>query len=67
MSRAGSYENSGRSYGSFGSYEGNSNRGSYRYSGHSMVEQLERMYDEAHNDKERKMIEEWIRKAEMGQ
>lgn len=65
MSRDGSYEN--RSYGSFGSYEGNSNRGSYGYSGHSMVEQLERMYDEAHNDKERKMIEEWIRKAEMGQ
>lgn len=58
-----SYENASRRN-SFGSYDGN--RGSYRgYSGHTMVEQLERMYDEAHDDKERQMIEEWIRKAEM--
>lgn len=63
MSRDGSYESSRRSYGSFGSYDGNSNR-SYGYSGHNIVDQLERMYDEAHNEKERKMIEEWIRKAE---
>ena len=53
--------------GSFGSYDGMSNRGSYGYSGHEkMINHLERMYDEADDEKERQMIEEWIRKAEQG-
>ena len=51
---------------SFGSYDGSSNRGSYRgYSGHgNMIERLERMYDESHDEKERQMIDEWIQSAE---
>lgn len=69
MSR-GSYEGASNSFGSYdGSYEydGASNRGSNRanYSGHGkMIQHLERMYDEAEDEKERRMIEEWIRKAE---
>lgn len=56
----------GGSFGSYdGSYEGASNRGSYGYSGHDkMIQHLERMYDEAEDEKERQMIEAWIRKAE---
>ena len=55
---------------SFGSYDGNSRRsygsyGSYARSGHSqIVSELERMYDDAHDEKERKMIEEWLQRAE---
>ena len=67
-----------RDGGSFGSYEGGSSnrmyKDSYRdsyesgYSGHSIVEKLERMYDDSHNDHEREMIREWIRRVEeMGQ
>lgn len=72
MSR-GSYEGASNSFGSYdGSYEydGGSNRGSSRgnYSGHGkMIQHLERMYDEAEDEKELQMIEEWIRKAEQGQ
>ena len=43
-------------------------RGSYDngYSSHNrMIDQLERMYDEAKNERERHMIEEWINNAEM--
>ncbi len=56
--------------GSFGSYDGMSrrsyeSRGSYERSGHTqLVSELERMYELAHDDKERKMIDEWIRRAE---
>ena len=63
----GSYDGSRGSYGrgSYGSYDGMSNRGSYGYSGHEkMIQHLERMYDDAEDEKERQMIEEWIRKAE---
>ena len=36
------------------------------YSGHNrMIDELERMYNEAGNDHERRMIEEWIKTAEM--
>lgn len=65
MSRDGSYDNMSR--GSFGSYDG-SYRGSYAdgYSGHQkMIQHLERMYDEAEDEKERQMISEWMRKAKM--
>lgn len=57
-----------RSFGSYdGSYDGTSNRGSYGYSGHDkMISHLERMYEDAEDDKERQMIDEWIRKAEQG-
>ena len=59
----GSYDGS---FGSDGmsrrSYEG---RGSYERSGHTqLVSELERMYEQAHDDKERNMIDEWIRRAE---
>lgn len=67
---SGSYEGGSSNRGSFGSYDGSSGRGSYRggYSGHGkMIEQLERMYDSAEDEKERQMIDEWIRKAEQGQ
>jgi hypothetical protein len=42
------------------------NRGSYSgYSGHDkMIQHLERMYDEAEDEQERQMIDQWIRKAE---
>lgn len=64
----GSYDGaSNNSFGSYdGSYDGMSNRGSYRgYSGHDkMIQHLERMYDEAEDEKERQMIDQWIRKAE---
>lgn len=64
MSR-GSYDDIG-SFGSYdGSYEG-TYRGSYAdgYSGHQkMIQHLEKMYDEAEDEKERQMISEWIRKA----
>lgn len=56
--------------GSFGSYDGMSrrsyeSRGSYERSGHTqLVSELERMYEQAHDEKERRMIEEWIRRAE---
>lgn len=68
MSR-GSYDNMGvNSFGSYdGSYEG-TYRGSYAdgYSGHQkMIQHLERMYDEAEDEKERQMISEWMRKAKM--
>lgn len=49
-----------RDDGSFGSYEG-SNRS---YHGSPMVEKLERMMEDARSEKERRMIEEWIDKAE---
>lgn len=65
MSRDGSYDNMSR--GSFGSYDG-SYRGSYAdgYSGHQkMIQHLEKMYDEAEDEKERQMISEWMRKAKM--
>lgn len=63
------------SYDSFGSGEGMSRRsydnsyrgsyGSYERSGHTqIVSELERMYENAHDEKERKMIDEWIRRAE---
>ena len=67
MSRDGSYDDMGR--GSFGSYDGSyegTYRGSYAdgYSGHQkMIQHLERMYDEAEDEKERQMISEWMRKA----
>ena len=36
------------------------------YSGHQkMIQHLERMYDEAEDEKERQMISEWMRKAKM--
>lgn len=65
----GRYMNMGRSYedgmsrrNSFGSYdEGPSYRG---YSGHNIMEHLEEMMGEAKNEQERRMIEEWMRKAE---
>lgn len=66
-SRGGSYDNMSR--GSFGSYDGSyegTYRGSYAdgYSGHTkMIQHLERMYDEAEDEKERQMISEWMRKA----
>ena len=69
MSRDGSYDDMSR--GSFGSYNGSydgSYRGSYAdgYSGHQkMIQHLERMYDEAEDEKERQMISEWMRKAKM--
>ena len=68
MSMDNSYEDNGRSNDgrSFGSYDGNSMRGSYGYSGHNMVEKLERMYDESHDEKERRMIGEFIQRAEKG-
>lgn len=56
--------------GSFGSYDGMSrrsyeSRGSYERSGHTqLVSELERMYEQAQDEKERRMIEEWIRRAE---
>lgn len=66
MSR--SYEDGQSRRNSFGSYdEGTSNRGSYGYSGHGMMEHLEQMYGEAKDERERRMIEEWMRKAEMSQ
>ena len=50
-----------RSYDS--SYRGS--YGSYERSGHTqIVSELERMYENAHDEKERKMIDEWIRRAE---
>lgn len=58
----GSYDDRG----SFGSYNGSYDRGPYAdgYSGHQkMIQHLERMYDEAEDDKERHMISEWLRKA----
>ena len=56
MSRDGSYDDMSR--GSFGSYDG--------YSGHQkMIQHLERMYDEAEDEKERQMISEWMHKAKM--
>ena len=58
----GSYDDRG----SFGSYNGSYDRGSYAdgYSGHQkMIQHLERMYDEAEDEKERQMISEWMRKA----
>ena len=65
-SRRGRSRTTGR-YVSRDSYDGMSNRGSYGYSGHEkMINHLERMYDEADDEKERQMIEEWIRKAEQG-
>ena len=52
-----------------GDYSGmRSYRGSYNdgYSGYNrMIDELERMYNEAGNDHERHMIEEWIKSAEM--
>jgi hypothetical protein len=58
----GSYD--GSYDGSFGSYDGMSRR-SYERSGHTqLVSELERMYEQAHDEKERRMIEEWIRRAE---
>lgn len=62
----GSYDDmSRRSYdGSYDSYDG-SYRGSYERSGHTqIVTELERLYDKAHDEKERKMIEAWIQRAE---
>lgn len=49
------------------SYDDYSGRRSYTgYSGHNrMIEELERMYDEAQNEHERHMIDEWIKSAEM--
>ena len=47
---------------SFGSYDGASYRDGY--SGHGMMNHLEMMLDEAKNEKERRMIEEWMAKAE---
>ena len=39
----------------------------YGYSGHApMMEELERMRDEAQTDHERKMVDEWIHMANMG-
>lgn len=53
----GSYDDRG----SFGSYDGSYADG---YSGHQkMIQHLERMYDEAEDEKERQMISEWMRKA----
>ena len=61
----GSYE-SGRSFGSYDS--GSSYRNSYRggYSGHNpqMMEQLEALMQSAKTDRERQMVEEWMRHAE---
>ena len=48
--------------------DGYSMRRSYDngYSGHNrMIDELERMYDEAQNEHERHMIEKWIESAEM--
>lgn len=62
----GRYVSRGRSYES-PSYGSNdmASRGSYRgYSGHGIMEHLEMMYDEAGDEQERRMIEEWMRKAE---
>ena len=66
VSRGRSYEDGMSRRGSFGSYEGASNRGSYRggYSGHGMMEHLETMLNEAQTEQERQMIEEWMRRAE---
>lgn len=56
-----------RSYGD--EYSGmRSYRGSYNdgYSGHNrMIDELERMHNEAQTEHERRMIEEWINAAEM--
>lgn len=62
----------GGSFGSYGSYDGASNRsyggsyrGSYDRSGHTqLVSELERMYENAQDERERQMIDEWIRRAE---
>lgn len=58
-----SYPHNMRSYN-----DGYSMRRSYDngYSGHNrMIDELERMYDEAQNEHERHMIEKWIESAEM--
>lgn len=62
----GSYRRGSRnSYGGNGSYNG----GSYEngYSGHDlrgrMLDVMERMRDEAHNDHERQMMSEWIQRV----
>lgn len=58
-------------YSSDGGYSGmRSYGGQYQdrnYSGHNsrMLEELERMYETAQTEQERKMIDEWIRSAEM--
>ena len=47
-------------------YDGYSGRRSYGYSGHNrMIDELERMRDEAQTEHERMMIDEWISNAEM--
>lgn len=58
-----SYPHNMRSYN-----DGYSMRRSYDngYSGHNrMIDELERMYDEAQNEHDRHMIEKWIESAEM--
>jgi len=49
-----------------GSYDSYDSRDSYRggHRGHSLVDKLEQMYEGAHTDKERQMIDDFIRKAE---
>lgn len=59
---------------SFGSYDGMSrrsydgsyeNRGSYERSGHTqIISELEKLYGKAQDERERMMIDEWIRRAE---
>lgn len=74
-SRRGRSRRTGRymSRDSFGSYDGRSNESSraydsydsYERSGHGqIISELERLYDKAQDEKERKMIESWIQRAE---
>lgn len=67
-SRGSSYDGGSSRGSSFGSYDGGSSRGSsYRGSSNhnpEMIEELERMYEEAKSQDERQMIGEWIRTAE---
>lgn len=58
MSRGRSYDGGASGYGSRDMSRG---RG---YSGHGIMEHLEMMYDEAGDEQERHMIEEWMRRAE---
>lgn len=68
MSRDGGNSSFG-SYDSYGdSYDNSSYRGSYRQSGHTqIVSELERLYEKAQSEKERRMIDEWIQRAESAQ
>ena len=58
-------QNSMRSYG-MNHMDDYSGRRSYGYSGHTMLENLEKMYNEAQTEQERRMIEGWMNNMEMG-